>query len=228
MVTPTDSLIPPSSSSDSSTSIRSVSRRLTRGFRKARIPWRASSTPQDKRVVMQNMSLVLRYLCDVRRVSLALRRAEQHPEDAGRRAQVLINIIAWVQYRLGQERIEFEFDANGDEVLADRAIAYLRNALRSAWRRFGKNANTIVNALKCQRARTASGGTRGPNLRPDGSSGCLQEPGVQQCEPLSGARASAENAKRSPAEDSDGPDDGGVKEVTCRNGSRISQLGFAV
>ena len=104
-----------------------------------------------KRVVMQNMSLALRYLCEEGLMSRALIRANSIPRHS-RKAQTLISILAWVQNQLGQARIQIELDQNADEILASRAISYLRNALRSAWRRFSKSADSIVNKINCRRA----------------------------------------------------------------------------
>ncbi len=103
-----------------------------------------------KRVVIQNWSLALDFLCEEGTFSGALSRASRLQRQ--RRLSTLVNVLAWIHRRAGAGVIETSDDINLEQVIAQRGIAILRIAIRSGWTRFGNNVHSVVDALNCQRA----------------------------------------------------------------------------
>lgn len=110
----------------------------------------AYSRLEYKRVVIQNFSLTLDYLCESKRFSHAILRSNALQRQ--RRRNTLVNIAAWVLDKVGNESFEIPEDQSTDELLAERAISYLRVAIKSAWRQFSIGVDDVVDALNCQRA----------------------------------------------------------------------------
>jgi hypothetical protein len=110
----------------------------------------AYSRLEYKRVVIQNLSLTLDYLCEEGLFSQALIRINKLQRQ--RRVHTLINIAAWLMSQPDRGSFDLVTERSSDELMAQKAIAILRVALKSAWRRFAHNIDTVVDALKCQRA----------------------------------------------------------------------------
>jgi hypothetical protein len=103
-----------------------------------------------KRVVLQNWSLSLDYLCDAGTYSGALDRANRLRRQ--RRVNTLVKIFAWIHRRAASGTIETPSDATIDSIVADRSISILRVAIRSGWARFNRHVDSLVDAMNCQRA----------------------------------------------------------------------------
>jgi hypothetical protein len=112
-----------------------------------------------KRVILQNLGLTLRYLCEegsfFRAIHLANRLQRQ------RRAATLTNVIAWLGHSL-DDSFEIIEGEGLDHSLALQAESFIRNAVRYLWRRFDKSVDSVLNKTQCTRA------TEGPRLQPNG------------------------------------------------------------
>jgi hypothetical protein len=104
-----------------------------------------------KRVVMQNLSLVLDYLSEEGTFAGALLRASRL--NRSRRLSTLTQLHAWIHRRAASGTVETGDDRRMETILAERAKSVLRNAISSAWVKFEKNVDSIVDAMQCQRAR---------------------------------------------------------------------------
>lgn len=115
-----------------------------------------------KRVVIQNLALVLNYLCEEQSFFGALQRAQTVGAVRPRRASTLISIATWVGLQV-QDQIEVTLGQGSDQKLALRAEAYIRNAIPFLWKRFDESVDSIRDGTQCKRA------TEGPRKTANGS-----------------------------------------------------------
>jgi hypothetical protein len=103
-----------------------------------------------KRVVIQNLGLVLDYLVKTDSFCASMVKASRLGRRP-RRAQTLFAILAFVleQATANQEVVA---DSSTDRQLTLKAKAYLRNAIRYIWARFDYSVDTVVDHMRCQRA----------------------------------------------------------------------------
>ncbi|MBM4070491.1 MAG: hypothetical protein FJ271_16275 [Planctomycetes bacterium] len=80
-----------------------------------------------KRVVIQNLSLVLDYLVEDGSFWGAMQRAQVVSGGRSRRSGTLISVLAWIGYRI-DKKVEVTFGEGVDRELALRAESYIRNA----------------------------------------------------------------------------------------------------
>ena len=111
------------------------------------------------RVVIQNLALTLRYLCEEKSFFRALQRANRLQKQ--RRASTLCNVMTFVGFEI-RKQIEVVVGEDADLKLALQAESYIRNAIRYIWRRFDKNVDSVLTATRCARA------NEGPELKADG------------------------------------------------------------
>src|SRR5262249_44816466 len=81
-----------------------------------------------KRVVIQNLALVLGYLCEEKSFFGALQRAQTVGAARPRRASTLSSTMAWVGFQI-QDQIDVTLGEGADRKLALRAESYIRNAV---------------------------------------------------------------------------------------------------
>jgi hypothetical protein len=115
-----------------------------------------------KRVVIQNLALVLDYLCENHSFFRALQKAAAVGAGRPRRAATLENILAWAGFHI-KGQIEVALGEDLDRKLALRAETYIRNAILYLWKRFDKSVQAVQDGTRCQRA------VEGPRRRKDGS-----------------------------------------------------------
>ena len=117
-----------------------------------------------KRVLLQNLALVLRYILEDEPPSFwrALHKASKLVQTP-RRVSTLMSILAWIGHEVNSRVTEREVGDNLDIVLARRAESYLRNAIRRRWVWFRKRLDSLADGLQCQR------GTEQPIENSDGS-----------------------------------------------------------
>jgi hypothetical protein len=115
-----------------------------------------------KRVVIQNLALLLDYINENGEMSFfrAMQRATALRQD--RRTKTLVNILAWVGYQI-KGHIEVTIGDDADQALATRADSYIRNSIRSLWIWFDKKLGHVADKMECQRGR------EGPQLRDNGT-----------------------------------------------------------
>lgn len=104
-----------------------------------------------KRAVIQNLALILDYLCDDRSFFRALQRAIAIGARRPRRAATLMSIAAWLGFQIKQQ-IEVTLGEDLDQRLAMRAESYLRNAIVYLWKRFDKSVDSVTDRTECRRA----------------------------------------------------------------------------
>jgi hypothetical protein len=114
-----------------------------------------------KRVVIQNLALVLNYLIEEQSFFGALQRAQAVGAARPRRASTLINIAAWLGLQV-QHQMEVQLGEGIDRQLALRAESYIRNAILFLWKRFDASVDSVRDGTQCKRAvegplRTAKG-----------------------------------------------------------------------
>lgn len=115
-----------------------------------------------KRAVIQNLALVLNYLCEEQSFFGAFQRARSVGAARPRRASTLISIMAWVGFQI-QDQIEVTLGEGSDRKLALRAESYIRNIIPFLWKRFDRSVNSIRDGTRCRRA------TEGPRKTANGS-----------------------------------------------------------
>jgi hypothetical protein len=115
-----------------------------------------------KRVVIQNLALVLNYLCEEQSFFGALRRARAVGAIRPRRASTLTSILEWVGLHV-QTQIEVSLGEGIDRKLALKAESYIRNAVLFLWKRFDKSVHSIRDGTECKRA------TEAPRKKSSGS-----------------------------------------------------------
>jgi hypothetical protein len=105
-----------------------------------------------KRAVIQDLTCLLNYILQSDPPSFwaALSRAMRV---GGRRSNRLGAILAWVGTGMGE--IEAEVGSAQDQRLAQQAISYIRNAVMALWVGFQRDLLTVVDQLRCQRAKEA-------------------------------------------------------------------------
>ena len=86
-----------------------------------------------KRVVLQNLALALRYICEHRSFWYAFERATRLRRN--RQVKTLTNILRWIGQRAGGS-ITASSGSAADERLADQAESFIRNGIRFVWKRF--------------------------------------------------------------------------------------------
>ncbi len=115
-----------------------------------------------KRVLLQNFSLLLTYLTERRSFLHAFERANRNFMRP-RKVSTLISILVWTGYDVNSG-LQVSVGDEVDSIQAERAIAYLRNAIRTVWMTFPKLMDARpAEGTACRRAQ------EGPTARRDGS-----------------------------------------------------------
>jgi hypothetical protein len=112
-----------------------------------------------KRVIIQNLGLILRYLCEERSFFRAFHKAAKLQRQ--RRTTTLVNVLAWLGYKAGSQLEVIPGDAL-DSRLAMQGESYIRNGMRYLWTRFEKSVHSTLDGTKCVRS------TEGPRLLRNG------------------------------------------------------------
>ncbi|OAI47170.1 hypothetical protein AYO44_09970 [Planctomycetaceae bacterium SCGC AG-212-F19] len=112
-----------------------------------------------KRVVIQNLALTLHYLIEEKSFFRAMQRATRLQRS--RRTSTLINIMAWVGHRV-DGRAEVSVGSGVDETLTLQAESYIRNGIRSIWKKFDRSVDSVLDKTECKRA------TEAPRVMPSG------------------------------------------------------------
>lgn len=105
-----------------------------------------------KRVVLQNLALILRYLVDDGKFSSAYRKASRIRGD--RKPKTLGNLLSWIMQKVDGS-VEVKPGESLDEMLCIRAQSYIRIAISFLWKRFDKSVDSVRNQSNCQRAAEA-------------------------------------------------------------------------
>lgn len=99
-----------------------------------------------KRVVLQSLSLALRYLTEENSFFSALHRATALRD---RKAKALVNILSWVGFKTNEATVVA--GTAMDQQLKMRAESYIRTNILFLWHRFRARME-IADGTKCQRA----------------------------------------------------------------------------
>jgi hypothetical protein len=110
-----------------------------------------------KRVVIQGLGCVLRYVCETGSIIQAMQRARAVRT---RRADTLGNILSWVMDRT-KTRLQADQGDDADRIWAVQAESYIRNAITSLWIWFDKKVDHVADQMKCQRGREGPKKTHG-------------------------------------------------------------------
>jgi len=110
----------------------------------------AYSRLEFKRVVLQNLYLILRYLEEEKSFCAAYRRATRLIQTP-RRVSTLVNILSWLQMQL-DGTISVKKGEGLDRILYRRASAYIRNTIEALWHWFMRSVDHMTDRLDCKRA----------------------------------------------------------------------------
>jgi hypothetical protein len=105
-----------------------------------------------KRVVLQNLALILRYLREERSYFLALKRASKLNQRQSRRASTLINMLAWFGLNVNDTPI-VEPESTFDEQLTMQAESYIRTNIIFLWHWFDRSVDHVYDSTRCARAK---------------------------------------------------------------------------
>lgn len=115
-----------------------------------------------KRVIIQNLALILTYLCAEQSFFRAMQKAQSVGGGRSRRASTLVNVLAWVGYQVDGQKEVTEGEGT-DRQLAMRAESYIRNSILFLWKRFDNTVASIRDGTECRRA------IEGPQRTGDGT-----------------------------------------------------------
>jgi hypothetical protein len=115
-----------------------------------------------KRVVIQNLWLILTYINERDTKSFVNALIRTTGLQQARRKNTLASILAWIERKVDR-KIELALGESADEKLGIQAEAYIRVAIRSLWIWFDKKVDHVADRLDCRRAQ------EGPKPNPDGT-----------------------------------------------------------
>jgi hypothetical protein len=110
------------------------------------------SMVEFKRVVLQNLSLCLRYLNEEGSYLRALNRATSLGPRRARRISTLISILTWVGMKVDDVQAMSD-GGTADELLTLQSISFIRINILFLWKRFEKSVDTLLDKTKCSRAK---------------------------------------------------------------------------
>jgi len=107
-----------------------------------------------KRVVLQNIALILRYIVEADPPSFfgALLRVSKL-NYTPRKASTLANILAWIGHNIDSNVQTGEVGSNIDLVIARRAESYIRNTIKRRWLWYRRTIDSLVDRMNCQRGK---------------------------------------------------------------------------
>ncbi len=114
----------------------------------------AYSRLEFKRVVIQDLVLLLNYLVKEQSYFGLLVKITGVGARRPRREATLTSIAAWVGLAIDKD-IEAEVGEGIDIKLAIRAESYIRNSIPFLWRRFDRSVSSIFDRAQCRRAAEA-------------------------------------------------------------------------
>ena len=109
------------------------------------------SLVEYKRVVLQNLSLCLRYLIEEDSYFLALNRVTNLSPHRPRQVATLVSLMSWVGMKAGEQ--EVEIGGKLEEILTLKSMSFIRTNIFFLWKKFEKSVDTLLNQTNCARAK---------------------------------------------------------------------------